>query len=69
MSEDAGSSRILTIPNVVSFIRLLGIPVFWWALLARDDVALAAWLVFLIGWTDWIDGYLARRLNQVSELG
>jgi cardiolipin synthase len=69
VSEDAGSSRILTIPNVVSFIRLLGIPVFWWALLARDDVALAAWLVFLIGWTDWIDGYLARRLNQVSELG
>lgn len=69
MSEAVGSSRILTIPNVVSFIRLLGIPVFWWALVARDDVALAAWLVFLIGWTDWIDGYLARRLNQVSELG
>ena len=63
------SSRVLTIPNVVSFIRLLGIPVFWWVLLARDDVAMAAWLVFLIGWTDWIDGYLARRLNQVSELG
>ena len=63
------ANRILTIPNVVSFIRLLGIPVFWWALLGKDDVTLAAWLVFAIGWTDWIDGYLARRLNQVTELG
>lgn len=42
---------------------------FWWVLLADDNVALAAWLVFVIGWTDWIDGYLARRLNQVTELG
>ena len=69
MTEDAVSSRILTVPNVVSFVRLLGIPVFLWVLLVRDDVALAAWLVFAIGWTDWIDGFLARRLNQVSELG
>lgn len=53
----------------MSFVRLLGIPVFWWALLVDDNVALAAWLVFFIGWTDWIDGYLARRLDQVSELG
>jgi cardiolipin synthase (CMP-forming) len=63
------SNRILTIPNLVSFVRLLGIPVFWWALLVEDNVALAAWLIFIIGWTDWIDGYLARRLGQVSELG
>lgn len=69
MSETAVSKRILTIPNLVSFIRLLGIPFFWWLLLAEDNVAAAAWLVFAIGWTDWIDGYLARRLNQVSELG
>ncbi|MGA7096724.1 MAG: CDP-alcohol phosphatidyltransferase family protein [Acidimicrobiia bacterium] len=69
MSESDSSNRILTIPNVVSFVRLLGIPVFWWALLVDDNVALAAWLVFFIGWTDWIDGYLARRLDQVSELG
>ncbi len=34
-----------------------------------DNLALAGWLIFIIGWTDWIDGYLARRLNQVSELG
>lgn len=63
------SDRILTIPNLVSFVRLLAIPVFWWALLVVDDVPLAAWLMFAIGWTDWVDGYLARRLNQVSKLG
>lgn len=67
MSES--KDRILTIPNLVSFIRLLGVFAFWWVLLARDDVVLAGWLVFIIGWTDWVDGYLARRLDQVSELG
>ena len=36
---------------------------------SRTTSRSAAWLVFTIGWTDWIDGYLARRLNQVSELG
>jgi cardiolipin synthase len=69
VSEPAVSDRILTVPNLVSFIRLLGVPVFWWALLVEDNVVLAAWLMFIIGWTDWIDGYLARRLNQVSRLG
>ncbi len=69
MEFTTASNRILTIPNLVSFIRLLGVGVFWWALLVQDDVGLSAWLIFAIGWTDWIDGYLARKLNQVSELG
>ncbi len=69
MSEPVASDRILTVPNVVSLIRLLAIPVFWWALLVDENIALAAWLMFGIGWTDWVDGYLARRLNQVSKLG
>ncbi len=69
MTEADASSRILTIPNLVSFVRLLAIPVFWWVLLVDDNVVLAAWLIFIIGWTDWIDGYLARRLGQVSDLG
>jgi cardiolipin synthase (CMP-forming) len=68
MTADS-SDRILTIPNLVTFVRLVGVGVFWWVLLGKDDVALAAWLVFAIGWTDWVDGYLARRLNQVSKLG
>jgi cardiolipin synthase len=61
--------RILTVPNLVSFLRLLAIPYFWWVLLGEGRVALAAGLIFLIGGTDWVDGYLARRLDQVSELG
>lgn len=69
MSQTAGEDRILTIPNLVSSLRLLGVGFFWWALVGRDDVALAAWTVVAFGWTDWIDGYLARRLGQVSRLG
>jgi cardiolipin synthase len=63
------SDRILTIPNLVTLIRLATVPVFWWLLLGPDEVAWAAALMFIVGWTDWIDGYLARRLNQVSKLG
>ncbi len=70
MSGTGGSTdRVVTVPNAVSFARLLVVPVFWWVLLAEDRVGLAAGLIFLIGSTDWIDGYLARRLNQVSEVG
>jgi cardiolipin synthase len=69
VSETVASNRILTIPNLISFARLLGIPFFWWVLLGKDDIALAGWLVLIIGLTDWVDGYLARRLNQVSALG
>jgi len=61
--------RILTVPNLVSFVRLLAIPYFWWVLLGERRVGLAAGLIFLIGGTDWVDGYLARRLDQVSKLG
>lgn len=59
----------LTIPNAVSFARLCAVPYFWWVLLAEERVGLAAALIFIIGSTDWIDGYLARKLNQVSEVG
>jgi len=69
VTEAVAANRVLTIPNLVSFARLLAVGVFWWVLLAEDDIVAAAWLIFAIGWTDWIDGYLARRLNQVSELG
>ncbi|HSF85626.1 MAG TPA: CDP-alcohol phosphatidyltransferase family protein [Acidimicrobiia bacterium] len=67
-APEAGSA-ILTLPNVVSFVRLLMIPLFLWLLLVRDEVAGAGWLLGIIGATDWVDGYLARRLDQVSEVG
>lgn len=60
---------MLTIPNLISLVRLALIPVFLWLLFGKDDPFAAGWLLGFIGATDWIDGYLARRLNQVSEVG
>ncbi len=64
------NSRIVTIPNVISLIRLALVPVFLWLLWKPDPspVAAAALLAFL-GATDWVDGYIARHFNQSSELG
>jgi len=60
---------IFTIPNIISAIRIALVPVFLWLLVGRDDAANAGWLLAFIGGTDWVDGFLARKLNQVSELG
>ena len=60
---------IFTIPNLVSVTRIGAVPVMLWLLLGRDDPAAAGWLLGAIAATDWIDGYLARKLDQVSELG
>jgi cardiolipin synthase len=49
--------------------RLLCLPLFLWLLFVRDDRELAAWLLGALGATDWVDGWLARRLNQRSEFG
>lgn len=67
-SGDTAGSAIVTIPNMVSVARLLLVPVFVW-LIVVDRLAAAGLLLGVIGATDWIDGYLARRLGQVSELG
>ncbi len=66
---NGGDSRVLTVPNLISVIRLCCIPVFLWLLFGQDNRAGAAWLLGGLGATDWIDGYIARRWNQVSELG
>jgi cardiolipin synthase len=60
---------LLTIPNAVTLIRLLCLPVFLWVLFGLDNQHAAAWLLGSIGATDWVDGFLARRLNQTSEFG
>jgi cardiolipin synthase len=62
-------SAVLTIPNLISAGRLASIPVFLWLLFGRDDRTAAAWLLAVLGATDWVDGWVARRFNQVSELG
>jgi cardiolipin synthase len=61
--------RILTIPNLITLVRLLCLPVFWWLLFAQDNHLAAAGLLALLGATDWCDGYIARHFNQVSNLG
>ncbi len=61
--------RVLTIPNALSFVRLLLVPVFLWLVLGPkyDELALAVLMVS--GITDYLDGKLARRLNQTSKIG
>lgn len=63
------SPPVLTVPNVITLVRLFCIPWFLWLLFARDDRAAAAWLLGALGATDWVDGWVARRFGQVSELG
>jgi cardiolipin synthase len=65
----ASTNRIVTIPNLVTLLRLACLPLFLYLLLGRNNRAAAAWLLGGLGATDWVDGYLARRLGQVSEFG
>jgi cardiolipin synthase len=60
---------IWTWPNLITLIRLGCLPIFLWLLLGRDDRAAAAWILLGLGATDWVDGWVARRFNQVSEFG
>lgn len=68
-AQEQGTDRILTIPNVITLVRLGLLPVFVWLLFGKEDRATAAYLLALIGTTDFLDGYVARHLHQVSELG
>ena len=67
--ETGRSSSVWTLPNAVSALRLLGVPVFLWLVLGPQADVLALVLLMASGFTDWLDGYLARRLNQTSRLG
>jgi cardiolipin synthase len=62
------SDRVLTLPNVLSLLRLLGVPVFLWAILVREDGIALATLV-LSGITDYLDGKIARHYGLVSRIG
>jgi cardiolipin synthase (CMP-forming) len=73
MSDAAESTAIdrgvMTVPNLITLIRLCCVPLFLWLLFGKDNRAGAAWLLGALGATDWVDGYVARRFNQVSEIG
>ena len=62
------SDRVLTWPNALSALRLLLVPVFLWLILIDQNLLAFAVLAFS-SFTDWLDGYLARKLNQTSRLG
>ena len=66
-----GEDRILSLPNVVTTVRLVLVPVFVWLLVQPDhrDWFKAAVLLAVLGSTDWLDGQLARKLDQVTNLG
>jgi cardiolipin synthase len=69
-SKNAGflNGEVLNIPNLLSFLRIALVPVFLWLLL--EELFLAAITVLAVaGLTDFLDGFLARKLNQTTKLG
>src|SRR3954453_23284211 len=66
---EPGEDRILTVPNAVTVVRLLCVPVFLWLLFDQHKRAEAAFLLGALGATDFVDGYIARHFNQMSTVG
>jgi cardiolipin synthase len=67
--DPAGPDRVLTIPNLLSLLRLLGVPLFLWLLLGPHADLAALGVLAFAGISDWLDGKLARLLNQTSRIG
>src|SRR5439155_5276033 len=65
----ASEDRLLTVPNLLSIVRLAGVPLFLWLLLGPRADGWALVVLVASGVTDWLDGKLARWLNQTSRLG
>ena len=69
MSEAEVSDRILTIPNALSFLRALGIPLLIWLILVKEFDGWAIFVLTIAGISDYADGKIARAFNQSSKLG
>jgi cardiolipin synthase len=67
--EEGALDRVLTLPNVISLARILLLVLFCWLLFGPDRRVPATVVLMVIGVTDFLDGYLARRFHQVSTLG
>src|SRR5262245_45193305 len=67
--DEEDLNRVLTIPNLITLIRLLCLPYYLYLLLAEDNRVAAAILLAVLGATDWVDGYIARHFHQKSNLG
>lgn len=68
-NQPAGSLHVWTVPNLLSFARLAGVPLFLYLLLGPHEDGWALTVLALSAITDWADGKLARLLNQYSKLG
>jgi len=68
-AQSAATDRIWTIPNLLSILRLAGVPLFLWLLLGPEADGWALVVLAVSAITDWADGKLARMLNQYSRLG
>lgn len=63
------TDAVLTLPNVITILRFLGVPLFMWLVLGPREYGWAVVVLAVMGSTDWVDGYVARRLGQTSTLG
>jgi cardiolipin synthase (CMP-forming) len=68
-TDEAGLDRIVTVPNLITLVRLACLPLFVWLLFGDHRPVAAALLLGGLGATDWIDGSIARRYHQVSTVG
>ena len=68
-SNPEPEDQILTVPNLITLARLLCLPVFVWLLLGQENPLAAGALLGVLGATDWVDGWYARRFNAVSNIG
>jgi cardiolipin synthase len=68
-AADADLARWWTVPNAITAVRLLCVPLFVWLLFGAHRQSAAAVLLAVLGATDWVDGFVARRYGQVSTLG
>ncbi|MDH4352722.1 MAG: CDP-alcohol phosphatidyltransferase family protein, partial [Actinomycetota bacterium] len=62
------SNRVVTLPNLLSFLRLLMVPLFVWLALVPEADGWAVVVLVVSGVTDWLDGQIARRWNQMSRV-
>ncbi|HEY0948554.1 CDP-alcohol phosphatidyltransferase family protein [Nocardioides sp.] len=69
MADEPTRNRVWTLPNLLSVVRLAGVPLFLWLVLGPEADGWALALLAVSGVTDFLDGYLARRLGQTSTLG
>lgn len=69
MTDAETTDRVLTVPNALSVLRLLLIPLFLWLVLSAHADLWGVAVLTVSGITDWADGYIARRSGQVSRLG